>query len=74
MSKSKKKTQRRAKAVIANPTAAPAASGLKTASTVSSGTREFTPDYTYVKQDLRRIGVLAGSLIVALIILSFFLH
>jgi hypothetical protein len=31
-------------------------------------------DYTYVKKDLSRIGVLAGSFIVALVILSFFIH
>jgi hypothetical protein len=42
------------------------------ASTVSSR-NEFNPDYTYVKQDLRRIGTLAGIFIVALIVLSFFI-
>jgi hypothetical protein len=30
-------------------------------------------DYTYVKKDLSRIGVLAGSFIVILVILSFFI-
>ena len=34
---------------------------------------EFNPDYTYVKRDLRRIGVLAGSFFALLIALSFFL-
>ena len=34
---------------------------------------EFNPDYTYVKRDLRRIGVLAGSFVVILVALSFFL-
>lgn len=33
---------------------------------------EFNPDYTQVKRDLRRIGTLAGSFILILIILSFF--
>jgi len=32
---------------------------------------EFKPDYTHIIKDLRRIGILAGSFIVALIALSF---
>lgn len=35
---------------------------------------EFNPDYTYVKQDLKRIAVLAVSFISVLVILSFFLR
>ena len=35
---------------------------------------EFNPDYTHVKRDLRRIGVLASSFFVVLIVLSFFLR
>jgi hypothetical protein len=34
---------------------------------------EFNPDYTYIKSDLKRIGVLAGSFFALLIILSFIL-
>lgn len=34
---------------------------------------EFNPDYTIIKRDLRRIGILAGSFFVILITLSFFL-
>ena len=33
----------------------------------------FNPDYTYVKRDLRRIGILAGSIFAVLIALSFLL-
>jgi hypothetical protein len=33
---------------------------------------EFNPDYSQVKRDLARIGILAGSFVAALIILSFF--
>ena len=43
-----------------------------TRATSSSGT-EFNPDYTHVKRDLGRIGVLAGSFFVILIALSFFI-
>jgi hypothetical protein len=34
---------------------------------------EFNPDYSNVKKDLTRIGILAGSLFAGLIILSFFI-
>jgi hypothetical protein len=34
---------------------------------------EFTPDYSNTKKDLARIGILAGTFFVALIVLSFFL-
>ncbi|HPP62876.1 MAG TPA: hypothetical protein PKV01_06525 [Anaerolineales bacterium] len=35
---------------------------------------EFNPDYSDVKRDLKRIGTLAGSFFVILIVLSFFLR
>jgi len=34
----------------------------------------FNPDYHFVIRDIRRVGILAGSFIVILIALSFFLH
>ncbi len=34
---------------------------------------EFKPDYTYIKSDLKRIGILAGSFFAILIVLSFVL-
>ncbi len=36
--------------------------------------REFNPDYSFVKKDLRRIGLLTGTFLTLLIILSFFLR
>lgn len=39
----------------------------------ASRVTEFNPDYTYIKRDLGRIGVLAGSFFVILIVLSFFI-
>lgn len=49
----------------------------RTSVSVSSSARstvtEFNPDYTYIKRDLGRIGVLAGSFFVILIVLSFFI-
>ena len=35
---------------------------------------EFNPDYTYVRRDLRRIGVLAAAFFVILVALSFILR
>jgi len=34
----------------------------------------FNPDYSYVAKDLRRIGLLAGTFISILVILTFFLR
>jgi G:T-mismatch repair DNA endonuclease (very short patch repair protein) len=35
---------------------------------------EFTPDYSNVKRDLKRIGTLAGTFFAILIVLSFFIR
>jgi hypothetical protein len=37
-------------------------------------TVEFNPDYTHVKRDLRRIVLLAGSFVLILVALSFFVR
>ncbi len=36
-------------------------------------TNEFNPDYSVVKKELKRIGILAGGFFVILIALSFFI-
>jgi hypothetical protein len=41
--------------------------------TSSAPRNEFNPDYTYVRRDLRRIGILAGSFFAVLVVLSFFI-
>lgn len=41
---------------------------------IQRGPVEFSPDYTNVKHDLRRIGILAVSFFALLIVLSFFLR
>jgi len=46
---------------------------VASASSRASSSVEFDPDYTYVKKDLVRIGTLAGSFFVLLIVLSFIL-
>jgi hypothetical protein len=35
---------------------------------------EFNPDYTHIRHDLRRIGILAGAFFAILVALSFFVH
>jgi len=44
-----------------------------TRSTIPPMPTEFNPDYSMVKKDLARIGILAGTFFVALIVLSFFI-
>jgi len=38
-----------------------------------SALQSFNPDYSYVIKDLHRIGILAGSFILILVILSYFI-
>ena len=60
------------KTVEKTTTAPQAKAPLGRRSTTSSST-EFNPDYTYVIRDLKRIGLLAGSFFVILVVLSFIL-
>jgi hypothetical protein len=43
-------------------------------SNVPAARTEFAPDYSTVKKDLTRIGILAGILFAGLIVLSFFIQ
>jgi hypothetical protein len=47
-------------------TSAPAPAGVRS----EGGPGEFNPDYGYVRSDLRRIGILAGTFLVLLVVLS----
>lgn len=58
---------------------APATNGAAVGTRPATGARrasstEFRPDYTYVVKDLKRIGTLAGTFFVVLIILSFIIR
>jgi hypothetical protein len=60
----------------ASRSAAPARTATPAAASFSRrmvGQTEFKPDYSHVISDLKRIGILAGSFFVILIVLSFFL-
>ncbi|HMN12233.1 MAG TPA: hypothetical protein PKD55_07915 [Bellilinea sp.] len=69
-----KKQKRRVTPAGVSPEAVvPASSSGRVAAPVRAATTEFNPDYTYVKNDLRKIGILAGTFFVILIVLSFVL-
>ncbi len=44
------------------------------ATTRSSYSQEFNPDYSQVVHDLKRIGIMAGTFTLILVVLSFFLR
>ena len=45
---------------------------LRPVTTMAPKTTEFNPDYSTTKRELRRIGFLAGSFVLVLIILAIF--
>jgi len=56
---------------------APVAVVRSTSSTPSymgTSSTDFNPDYSYVIKDLKRIGILAGTFVAILVVLSFFLQ
>jgi hypothetical protein len=72
-----KKYKRQVRKVAANGSVPrPAASTPTATPSRSQGTSQtaFNPDYSYVVKDLRRIGLLAGTFISILVILTFFLR
>lgn len=64
-----KKNKRQVRRVI-TPAPEKSNSDLLTANRPSG----FNPDYHFVVRDIRRVGIIAGSFIVILVVLSFFLH
>jgi hypothetical protein len=85
MSKKQKKQISRSNGAVVAEKSAPNASTRVTerkpvstfspsSSSKSFMTTDFNPDYSYVVSDLKRIGILAASFIIALVVLSYFLH
>lgn len=70
-----KKNKRQSRKVSASAPAATMASGSALAGEVSTRStyQDFSPDYTYVRKDLKRIGILAGSMFVFLVVMAFVL-
>ena len=63
-----------AASTAANKATSPIAANKAASTTRASFTQEFNPDYSIVVNDLKRIGVMAGSFLVILVVLSFFLR
>ncbi|HSB89300.1 MAG TPA: hypothetical protein VLD63_04665 [Anaerolineales bacterium] len=40
----------------------------------SMASTDFQPDYSHIRSDLRRIGVIAGTFVVLLLVASFFVR
>ncbi|MEW6567449.1 MAG: hypothetical protein AB1449_04650 [Chloroflexota bacterium] len=72
------KKHRRNAAPRVRPSSAPAnepSLGVAAGSSERSGrTGGFTPDYSYITRDLKRIGILAGTFILLLLIGTFFVR
>jgi hypothetical protein len=73
--KQKRQYSRSAAPVRTAETTAPATASstprMAPSSARSNSTVEFKPDYSYVIRDLKKIGIMAGSFIAILVILSF---
>jgi hypothetical protein len=54
--------------------AAPSTSGAPMMISARGAEQSFNPDYSQTIKDLKRIGILAGTFIGVLIVLSFFLR
>ncbi len=69
------KKQKRQVSSTSTPVAVEAAAPVRVVRPVrSTVAEEFKPDYSYVVSDLKKIGILAGSFIAVLVVVSFFLN
>lgn len=73
MSKKTKRQVRKTTEVTPAAPVAPVSSVYVSSNGSRASASDFNPDYTLIIADLKRIGTLAGSLFVFLIVLSFFL-
>jgi len=64
-----KKSKRQARKVANSTTDTPVTDPLS-----ANRPSGFNPDYHFVIRDVQRVGILAGSFIVILVVLAFFLH
>lgn len=71
--KQKRQVSNVSKAVTKTPVSTAAASNPVRVSKMPAASEEFNPDYSYVIADLKRIGILAVSFTVVLVVLSFIL-
>jgi hypothetical protein len=74
MSRKYKRQVRKTAVGGTEPRSAASAPTAATSRSQSTSQTAFNPDYSYVVKDLRRIGLLAGTFISILVILTFFLR
>jgi hypothetical protein len=74
MAKKQKRSVSSSRPSVPTTTAAPERPVFSTSAMRSSYSQEFNPDYSQVVQDLKKIGIMAGSFIAILVVLSFFLR
>lgn len=67
------KKQKRQVSFTTPSTSSTSSTGKVAVSTTRPGS-EFNPDYTYIKKDLRSLGIMVAGFLVVLIALSFFLR
>ncbi len=73
MSKQQKRKSQRRHNLPQQPSVVPASVAPREPA-AAAPSRDFNPDYTFIIKDLKRIGLLAGTFIAALIVLSFILR
>ena len=70
-----KKNKRQVRKTTASPTPVASTSvSVAESAPIRSSDRDFNPDYSYVKKDLKRIAALAGTFFAILIGLAFILN
>jgi hypothetical protein len=74
MSKKYKRQVRSNLASVADDRPGVSTPGMMTSRSQINNPPAFNPDYSYVIKDLRRIGLLVGTFVSILVILSFFLR
>ncbi|MGD8813334.1 MAG: hypothetical protein PVI78_02545 [Anaerolineales bacterium] len=76
MSRKPRKRKKRKERTPNLPEIVTTRAGAKKATPIVKAAKQnnFNPDYSFVVKDLRRIGILAGSFIVILIVLSIVLN
>jgi hypothetical protein len=67
----KKRVQRKAEGLVTTPAPAPRSVKVLDAQAETTSGQGFAMQYSYVYDDLKRIAVLAGTLFVVLVALSF---
>ena len=72
MAKKNKRQSRKISTSAATAAVTPSSVGAGGMSTRSTA-QDFSPDYTYVRKDLKRIGILAASMFLFLVVMAFVL-